>query len=106
MMEAGMDKQRRRVPLLQLDPDLGRLVPEERLSSAHRELHVEVHRLASGPWSTGASAEANPRHVGLLLVEGVIAREVVVSDTVARSCSGPATSCGRGRSTMRPCCCS
>jgi CRP/FNR family cyclic AMP-dependent transcriptional regulator len=81
--------QRRKLALLDVDPDLGRLVPEDRLMDARRELDVEVHRLRSGPWSIPAASEANPQHVGLLLVEGVIAREVVVSDTVSTELIGP-----------------
>jgi CRP/FNR family transcriptional regulator, cyclic AMP receptor protein len=81
--------QRRKLALLDVDPDLGRLVPEERLIDARRELDVEVHRLPSGPWKIPGASEANPQHVGLLLVEGVIAREVVVSDTVSTELIGP-----------------
>jgi CRP/FNR family cyclic AMP-dependent transcriptional regulator len=81
--------QRRKLPLLDVDPDLGRLVAEDRRFDAHRELEVEVHRLPSGPWGVGGAAEANPQHVGLLLVDGVIAREVVVSDTVSTELIGP-----------------
>src|SRR5215208_2912941 len=79
---------RRKLPLLDVDPDLGALVPEERLEAARRELDVEVHRLPQGPWSAGGD-DANPYHVGLLLLDGVIAREVVVSDTVSTELLGP-----------------
>src|SRR3954452_5831478 len=79
---------RRKLPLLDVDPDLGALVPEDRRESARRELDVEVYRLVQGPWSAGAD-DANPEHVGLLLLEGVISREVVVSDTVSTELLGP-----------------
>src|SRR4051812_21076624 len=81
--------QRRKLPLLDVDPDLGRLVAEDRRFDAHRELEVEVHRLPAGPWGVGGASEANPQHVGLLLVDGVLAREVVVSDTVSTELIGP-----------------
>src|SRR5688572_7322688 len=83
-----MTTKRRTIPLLDVDPDLGALVPEDRRDAARRELDVEVHRLAQGPWQAGGDG-ANPQHVGLLLVEGVVSREVVVSDTVSTELLGP-----------------
>jgi CRP/FNR family transcriptional regulator, cyclic AMP receptor protein len=80
---------RRTMPLLELDPDLGQLIPAERRSAALAQLQVEVHRLAAGPWSTERVADANPEHVGLLLLDGVASREVVVADTVSTELLGP-----------------
>src|SRR5215216_6173303 len=80
--------QRRKLPLLDVDPDLGALLPDDRLDAARRDLDAEVYRLAQGPWSVGGD-DANPEHVGLLLVDGVIARELVVSDTVSTELLGP-----------------
>jgi len=79
---------RRTHSLLELDEELGELVPEARLGAAHVQLQVEVHRLAAGPLSA-TMAEASPEHVGLLLLEGVVSREVVVSDTVSTELLGP-----------------
>jgi len=83
-----MTTKRRTLPLLDVDPDLGTLVPEDRREAARRELDVEVHRLSQGPWTAGGDG-ANPQHVGLLLLEGVVSREVVVSDTVSTELLGP-----------------
>ena len=44
---------RRRYQLLDLDPDLGTLVPVDRRDACRRELDVEVRRLAQGPWAVG-----------------------------------------------------
>src|SRR4029078_12986070 len=76
--------------LLSLDvhPYLGALGPADRLEAARHELDVEVHRLDQGPWNAGGD-HANPEHVGLLLLDGVISREVVVSDTVSTELLGP-----------------
>jgi hypothetical protein len=79
---------RRKLPLLDVDPDLGALVPADRREAAHHELDVEIHRLEQGPWTAGGE-HSNPEHVGLLLLEGVISREVVVSDTVSTELLGP-----------------
>ena len=79
---------RRRFPLLDLDPDLGALVREEVRDACRRELDVEVHRLPQGPWAAGGE-HADAEHAGLLLIDGVIARDVVVSDTVSTELVGP-----------------
>lgn len=79
---------RRKLPLLDLDPDLGLLVPEGRRELCRHELDVELCRLPRGPWSAGGE-QPDPEHTGLLLIEGVIAREVVVSDTVSTELLGP-----------------
>jgi len=79
---------RRKLPLLDLDPDLGLLLPEDRRELCRRELLVEPSRLPRGPWSAGGE-RPDPEHPGLLLIEGVIAREVVVSDTISTELLGP-----------------
>jgi CRP/FNR family transcriptional regulator, cyclic AMP receptor protein len=79
---------RRTYSLLDLDEDLGQLLPDARRVLAHAQLQVEVHRLAAGPLKA-TMADTNPEHVGLLLLEGVVSREVVVSDTVSTELLGP-----------------
>jgi CRP/FNR family transcriptional regulator, cyclic AMP receptor protein len=76
-------------PLLELDPDLGQLLPEERLSAARRELRVAVRTLETGPWDVDRLSGASPEHLGLLVLDGVIAREVLVSDTISTELLGP-----------------
>jgi CRP/FNR family transcriptional regulator, cyclic AMP receptor protein len=76
-------------PLLQLDPELGQLLTPERRSAAERELRVRVTTFPVGEWDGGRLAEADPSHLGLLLVDGVLAREVVLADTVSTELLGP-----------------
>ena len=76
-------------PLLELDPDLGQLLAGERLQAAQRELPVVVHALASGPWAAERISGASPAHLGLLVLDGILAREVLVSDTVSTELLGP-----------------
>jgi CRP/FNR family cyclic AMP-dependent transcriptional regulator len=80
---------RQLVPLLELDPDLGQLLDDVRLEGARQELLVAVHPLAAGPWDVDKLSGASPDHIGLLVVEGVLAREVLVSDTVSTELLGP-----------------
>jgi hypothetical protein len=48
-----------------------------------------VHSLETGPWEADKLAAASPDHIGLLVIDGVIAREVLVSDTVSTELLGP-----------------
>ena len=75
--------------LLELDPDLGLLLDEERLAAAHHELRVAVHVLDTGPWEVEKLSGTSPEHIGLLVLDGVMAREVLVSDTVSTELLGP-----------------
>jgi hypothetical protein len=75
--------------LLELDPDLGLLLGEDRIEAARRELRVAVHTLDSGPWDADKLAGASPGHLGMLVIDGVLAREVLVSDTVSTELLGP-----------------
>jgi CRP/FNR family cyclic AMP-dependent transcriptional regulator len=75
--------------LLELDPELGCLLAPERRSAAMRDLRVRVSALATGEWDVGRLDEADPAHYGLLVVEGVLAREVVLSAMVSTELLGP-----------------
>jgi CRP/FNR family transcriptional regulator, cyclic AMP receptor protein len=76
-------------PLLELDPDLGALLSDDRLAAAERGLRVAVHTLEPGPWDADRLAGASPDHLGMLVLDGVLAREVLVSDTVSTELLGP-----------------
>jgi CRP/FNR family cyclic AMP-dependent transcriptional regulator len=75
--------------LLELDPDLGALVREDRLEQARRDLRVAVHVLDTGPWEVEKLSNTSPEHIGLLVLDGVLAREVLVSDTISTELLGP-----------------
>jgi hypothetical protein len=75
--------------LLEADPDLGALLSEARRKEAERELVVRTHRLGVGTWDVGRLATAGAEHVGLLVLTGVLAREVVVADHASAELLGP-----------------
>jgi CRP/FNR family transcriptional regulator, cyclic AMP receptor protein len=75
--------------LLDLDPDLGRLLDGERAPAARQELRVAVHVLDAGLWEVDKLSATSPHHIGLLILDGVLAREVLVSDTVSTELLGP-----------------
>src|SRR4051794_6356864 len=76
-------------PLLELDPELGQLLTPDRVEAAERELRVRVTTFGVGEWDGGRLANADPTHLGLLIAEGVLAREVVLGDTVSTELMGP-----------------
>jgi CRP/FNR family transcriptional regulator, cyclic AMP receptor protein len=75
--------------LLELDPDLGLLLDEVRRESARRELLVRVLRLDRGSWAGGALGSTSPDHLGFLVIDGAIAREVELGDTISTELLGP-----------------
>jgi hypothetical protein len=77
------------VRLLEADPDLGALLAEPRRSEAERELVVRTHRLTVGPWDVARLTGASADHVGLLILDGVLSRELLVADHVSAELLGP-----------------
>ncbi len=77
------------IPLLEADPDLGGLLSPARRAEAERDLLVRVHKLGVGTWDADRLAGAGPEHVGLLVLGGVLAREVIVADHASAELLGP-----------------
>jgi CRP/FNR family cyclic AMP-dependent transcriptional regulator len=77
----------RALPLLELDPDLGRMLTAERRAAAGG-LTVIVQELREGPLDVARLQTASPSHLGLLLIDGVIAREVVLGSTFSTELLG------------------
>jgi hypothetical protein len=75
--------------LLELDPELGQLLTPDRREAAEHELRVRVSTFPVGEWDGSRLADADPMHLGLLIAEGVLAREVVLGDTVSTELLGP-----------------
>lgn len=75
--------------LLELDPDLGLLLSEDRLEAARHTLRVAIHSLETGPWDVERMSSTTTDHLGLLVLDGVLAREVLVSDTISTELLGP-----------------
>jgi CRP/FNR family cyclic AMP-dependent transcriptional regulator len=77
------------VRLLDVDPDLGALLNDARREQAERELVVRTHRLPVGPWDVSRLAGATADHVGLLIIDGILSRELIVADHVSAELLGP-----------------
>ena len=78
----------RTLPLLELDPDLGQMLPSERHAAADR-LEVAVQELDEGPLDVARLQAASPSHLGLLLIAGVVTRELVLGGTRSTELLGP-----------------
>jgi hypothetical protein len=77
------------VRLLEADPDLGALLSEPRRAEAERDLSVRTHVVEVGPWDVSRLEAASADHVGLLVLDGVLSRELVVADHVSAELLGP-----------------
>src|SRR5215218_10113572 len=76
------------VDLLDADPDLGRLMSAEQAEQARRHMRVRRHVVDAGQWEGERLRDAGPEHVGLLLLEGLMTRELVLSDNVSAELLG------------------
>ena len=77
------------VALLDVDPDLGRLLSPDRLPEARRALVARRAQLRAGPWDGTNPAPSGSADVGLLVIDGLIAREVAMADSVSSNLLGP-----------------
>jgi CRP/FNR family transcriptional regulator, cyclic AMP receptor protein len=75
--------------LLDLDADLGRYLTPEDAETARREILVRVVRMARGPWSVDRLLHTDPGHLGLLVVDGLLSREVLSDDVASMELVGP-----------------
>jgi CRP/FNR family cyclic AMP-dependent transcriptional regulator len=76
------------VRLLDVDPDPGVLLDAGRREQAQRELTARAHRLPMGPWDVSRIAGARAEDIGLLIVSGVLARELVICEQVSMELLG------------------
>jgi CRP/FNR family transcriptional regulator, cyclic AMP receptor protein len=75
--------------LFDADPDLGVLLSEARREQAQRTLVVRTQRLRVGAWDVTGLERVTADHLGLLIVEGVLSRELRVADVVSTELLGP-----------------
>jgi CRP/FNR family cyclic AMP-dependent transcriptional regulator len=84
----GGRHQERAAPLLDVDPDLGHFLTEGQAHEAHRRMIVRLRRLKTGRWAAGLTGVMDPGHLGLLLLDGVVMREVLTTDVAATELLG------------------
>ena len=76
-------------PLLSLDPDLGQLLSAERTRAAAADLRARVVGLDAGEWDPSDLGRGAAANLGLLVVSGVLARELCVHDVPSAELFGP-----------------
>lgn len=79
----------RTVSVLQCDPDLAEDLSEEELESARGQVVAELVDYPTGPWAVGPDDFEQSASFGLLLIEGLLAREVTVADYTCAELLGP-----------------
>ncbi|MGH2923042.1 MAG: Crp/Fnr family transcriptional regulator [Solirubrobacterales bacterium] len=72
--QTGVEVRRDVVVVLDADPDLGAVIPEDEFDLARRTLIARPTEVAPGPWDPDADGEIDV--VGLLVLEGLLTREV------------------------------
>jgi CRP/FNR family transcriptional regulator, cyclic AMP receptor protein len=80
---------RRTIALLDVDPDLGADLAPERFAIARHEIRAIPLLLRRGAWSPEEIGPLNCSGVGFLVLDGVLAREVVLEDTISTELLGP-----------------
>ena len=76
-------------PLLALDPDLGRALPDGRRLAAHAAVPVRVLSLDPGAWDAERFGAVTAGHIGLLVVDGLVGRELLADDVASMELLGP-----------------
>ncbi len=79
----------RSIALLDADPDLGQLLGDDERDEARRTLVVRYHVVDPGPWDGERLRDAGPENVGLLMLDGLITRELALADNVSGELLGP-----------------
>lgn len=84
----GGARQRSRISLLEADPELGALLDDVTAQRAKAELSVSWAPLETGPWDVARLRHASLANAGLLVLSGVVAREVALAGDVSTELLG------------------
>ena len=77
------------ISLLDADPDLGCLLMPAQVEQAKQQLSIRRHHVDPGPWAGERLRDAGPEHFGLLVISGLMIRELALADNVAAELLGP-----------------
>jgi CRP/FNR family transcriptional regulator, cyclic AMP receptor protein len=76
------------VHVLDADPDLGSALSPARLAEARSRLVARVVAVPQGPWTDAAEHAGGPEQLGLLILDGVVSRELLMDDNVSAELLG------------------
>lgn len=85
---SGGARQRPRILLLEADPELGALLEPAALERARSDLSVSWAPIETGPWDVARLRTASCANAGLLVLSGVIAREVALAGDISTELIG------------------
>jgi CRP/FNR family transcriptional regulator, cyclic AMP receptor protein len=77
------------IAILEWDPDLAEGLTEDQLALARRQVVAEVVAYPAGAWDVGPDDFDGTASLGLLVIEGLLAREVTVGDYTCAELLGP-----------------
>jgi CRP/FNR family transcriptional regulator, cyclic AMP receptor protein len=81
--------QLRAASLFDLDPELAELVDPRSLAAARPRAIVAVADLPAGPWSPLALEQSKGRPFGIMVVDGLVVRELLLAGSTATELLGP-----------------
>lgn len=77
------------ISLLTVDPELGEDLSDDQLALATDQAIAPVHRYPTGPWEVTADDFDDAGNLGLLVVDGLLTRQVRVADYTCSEVLGP-----------------
>ena len=89
MSRDKLDPNRQRVAVLDHDPELADALSDEDLVDARRVLVAPALSLPRGEWCPRRGGAVKTSHLGVLVVDGLLARRVALGETVSAELLGP-----------------
>lgn len=89
MIDTAADGEAGTVRMLDCDPELADALDDHELEQARRVLVAPTLTLEEGPWRPRGVARAGSGHLGVLVVDGLLCREVCVAGTRSDELLGP-----------------
>jgi len=77
------------VRVLEVDPDLAEVLEDHEIDEARCSLVASAITLTRGDWSLPQAVPVEKGHLGVLVTEGILCREVVIGDSVCAELVGP-----------------
>src|SRR5919199_4062431 len=79
----------RAASLFDVDPDLAERLDEHQRAEARARAIVAVADLPAGPWSPETIVDAGSRAFGIMVVDGLVLRELLLNGSTATELLGP-----------------
>lgn len=87
--ETGRERTYGTIAILDWDPDLAEELTDSQRELARRQVLAEVIRYPAGAWEVGPDDFEGAASLGVLVLEGLLAREVTVGDFTCAELLGP-----------------